>query len=156
MADRYGEVNKVGKAYTAMVSLKQGDGEKFGDFFVKFQKFSAYLHYDDETEKHTLMSKLNARYANRLMDGQEPENTKALVDRLYRLEDQLERMNTLHPRSENKISGRAGSSASTTTTTSSYSRIVPTTFRQTTASTTPRAQLPEKYRNLKPLTEAER
>ncbi|KAK5116803.1 hypothetical protein LTR85_009063 [Meristemomyces frigidus] len=122
---RFGKSDRDAKAHVDLANLKQGQGEKFSVFYIKYQKSRARGVWDDTTEKFSLTRMLNARYGTRTNNGELYANAQAIVDRCYRLETAFSTMDASQPagsstptnnnnnRSGNSNRGGGGSSSDT-------------------------------------------
>ncbi|KAI6245934.1 hypothetical protein HI914_06254 [Erysiphe necator] len=75
-------------AKTKLETLRMGNNQSFGDFFAKFQIQINKLNYIDEDKIDELKSRLNFRFASRIISGRK-ESYDELVDHCYTLDSEL-------------------------------------------------------------------
>ncbi|POS82243.1 hypothetical protein EPUL_005767, partial [Erysiphe pulchra] len=75
-------------AKTKLETLRMGNNQPFGDFFAKFQIQINKLNYNDEDKMDELKSRLNTRFAGRIILGRR-ETYDELVDHCYTLDSEL-------------------------------------------------------------------
>jgi hypothetical protein len=98
LQERYALANTYTKAFANMTNLKQATGEKFSDFYIKYQQYASYMDLTDQQEVQMLITKLNARYLRTVADGSTYATIQDLTDRCTRLETSLETLDAVHPR----------------------------------------------------------
>lgn len=149
MFDMYGKVNNHAKAFNGMSKLRMKNDETFSEFFVRYQEFSSWLGFDDANQVYTLRSKLSSRYSSRLADGVAISSFALLVERLYNMEEQFAEHDCNHRPSTDSKAGTGKASATTKKTPAAPKSSGPDYLK-----TNP--NIPEKYKNLPALTDAER
>lgn len=90
LAERYGETNTEARYLTKMENLRQGPNETFSTFYAKFQQYSAYVNLPNHVLIHNLEKKLNSAYKNKVRDGTVYTDINTLVRRLTNIENQFE------------------------------------------------------------------
>ena len=101
LIDRYDDVNSTGTAFNALASLKQGQQEKFSDFFVKFQSYANEIQMPEDMQLLQLNTKLNKRYAYALV-GNHFHRIRDAAEYLRRCEQQYDAIDKTHNAPNNK------------------------------------------------------
>jgi hypothetical protein len=143
LSSRYGTHDHQGKAFSKFATLVQGRDESFSDFYVKYSEVAPYLEMSAENEVLQFKSKLNSRYRNRLV-GEKFYTVEELVSRCENLESDFEVNDALNKTSDSNKEKR--------TTRSGRSYDAESSSGGSTSNRTRRADLPEEFRNLPPLT----
>ncbi len=142
LKDRYGDLNTRSKARAALHNLEQG-GDSFSDFHIKFQEAAALLNLDKDDEMYELKQKLNGRYGSKVNDGIEYPSMAELVRRCRNLEDNFKTLDMKKPKADTARTDRARDGPSTR---AAHNK------RDTNRPPLATAEIPAKYKNLKPLT----
>lgn len=157
---RYSNGNTETEYLDEMDRLKQAQDERFMDFFARYEALQGLAPYSTESaEIQRLERKLNLSYSRNLINAPPFPSYDQLVQYLTRLDVNLERFKENKKFDEGRDSHTSSSSKrrtgdSSTTSGKSVASLTAATIRTTT--TTSRQGLPEKYRNLPKLSEADR
>ena len=157
LVSRYGDINTKNKARSTFQQLKQDPSESFSDFHARFQACTAYLSLEEDDEMFELKDKLNGRYGQKVNDGTDYTSLSDLVRRARNLED------TFRSNDQRTNQDRNGARKPTYAHAANGQSNSSTNNRRSSTSSAPTAkqeggssQFPTKYRNLKPLNDAER
>lgn len=158
LIDRFGQRDVSNKSFLELAKLKQSEKQTFTEHYTKFQRLRACVSMTEENEMQTLENSLSYRYQNRLVSGAPPETLKELVKTLYHIENGFTRLDMNKP--PPKKDGNTGNSNGGGNGNGNGGRNRGGGGRgnggQNNSNLLPYADLPDKYKNLKPLSEDQR
>ena len=156
---RYGRPDTEGEALAVITQLRQGPTQSFNSVYSRFLEFRSQLPvFSDAMEMNTIKNMLNESYAN-VLSAQAPCRTAAeMVDRLYHLDTEQKRTKFLTLKAQTPTTPRRWDRP--TTSTRPNTNAAPATTAPAPRGLLPAApapastvgEVPEKYRNLPPLT----